>query len=251
MADQWYFAWDGQKFGPYSAGQLKQLAALGRLQPNDMVWKNGIEKGVVADKVKHLFPHPQATTLPAKASAAAVNDPPSSLQPPNSLSPLTPNEGAKLGRLHTSANGQRTPAEQLEIPDGLLLQVIPGQDDSALLPTPWTKSPGTETSANGTPETSPASAKAADLEPTSPAIPDHNQPGSKKKPVGKGRATAVRGAVIVGQDGGTVRYRKKCVKCGCEDSCTRAMPIKNGLSRDDFFCPRCRNNGEVVIQGHT
>ena len=36
MADQWYFAWDKQKFGPFSAVQLKELAGLGRLQPKDL-----------------------------------------------------------------------------------------------------------------------------------------------------------------------------------------------------------------------
>jgi hypothetical protein len=65
----------------------------------------------------------------------------------------------------------------------------------------------------------------------------------------KGRATAVRGVIIVSQDGRDVRYRKKCTKCGQEDSSTSRMPIRHGTTRMGFFCPKCRKLMQVEIQG--
>lgn len=68
------------------------------------------------------------------------------------------------------------------------------------------------------------------------------------KPVKKGRATAVRGVVIVGQDGEMVRFKKKCEKCGQLAGSANKMPIKSGVIRTNYFCPKCRKTGEVVIQ---
>jgi len=59
MADQWYYASDREKLGPFSSAQLKELAAIGRLAPTHTVWKEGVEKGAIAAKVKNLFPVPQ------------------------------------------------------------------------------------------------------------------------------------------------------------------------------------------------
>jgi hypothetical protein len=251
MADQWYFAWDKRKFGPYSGVQLKQLAVQGRIQPHDTVWKNAIEQGVAADQVKNLFPHLQAETPPAAASATVAYGLSSPPQPSEVFAGLIPNEAAQLEQVHISIDGQGTAAAQLqETPVELLLQVIPGQSDSTPLSAPATKAPGTETIEQGTPETSPASTKAADLGPKSPAVPGPNQPGAQKKANKKGRATAMRGATVVSQDGEFVKYRKKCIKCGNEDSCTRAMPIKNGITRENYYCPKCKKSGEVVIHGH-
>jgi hypothetical protein len=58
MADNWYYATDGVKLGPFSSAQLKALAAAGQLLPSHTVWKEGVEKGVLAARVKNLFPAP-------------------------------------------------------------------------------------------------------------------------------------------------------------------------------------------------
>ena len=42
MAEQWYYAKGGQQHGPINAEGLKQLAATGRLQPSDLVWREGM-----------------------------------------------------------------------------------------------------------------------------------------------------------------------------------------------------------------
>jgi len=60
---------------------------------------------------------------------------------------------------------------------------------------------------------------------------------------------AVKGAVVISQDGQVVQYRKKCIKCGQEDSSKHRMPIRNGVTRASFFCPKCRKLSPVEIQG--
>jgi hypothetical protein len=63
------------------------------------------------------------------------------------------------------------------------------------------------------------------------------------------RAVAGKGAVIVGQDGTTVKYRKKCTECGFEDTSWRSIPITRGTTRSSFHCPKCRKARVVEIHG--
>jgi hypothetical protein len=56
MADQWYYTDQGQRLGPISSDQLKQLAASGRLQPSAFVWKEGMAQWAAASNVDGLFP---------------------------------------------------------------------------------------------------------------------------------------------------------------------------------------------------
>ncbi|HYT88290.1 MAG TPA: hypothetical protein VEL76_06190 [Gemmataceae bacterium] len=51
------------------------------------------------------------------------------------------------------------------------------------------------------------------------------------------------------QDGVTVYFLKKCSTCGFEDVCRSNMRIGHGVTRVHFFCPKCRKNREVQIQG--
>jgi len=55
MAEQWYVARDKDKFGPYTAARLKELAAQGRVLPTDMLHKEGEAKWVAANTVDGLF----------------------------------------------------------------------------------------------------------------------------------------------------------------------------------------------------
>jgi hypothetical protein len=48
MSDQWYYARNNQKHGPYTAAQLKELAAARQLQPTDMVHRSDMQKWVPA-----------------------------------------------------------------------------------------------------------------------------------------------------------------------------------------------------------
>jgi hypothetical protein len=75
MADQWFFAQAGVTHGPYSAGQLKEEAAQGRLLPQDTVWKEGLDKKVLASRVQHLFSGPAAAPLPGPPAREEANPP--------------------------------------------------------------------------------------------------------------------------------------------------------------------------------
>ena len=57
MADLWYYSHDDDKrFGPFSSLQLRDLADAGDILAMDTVWKTGVEQGVPAMRVRHLFP---------------------------------------------------------------------------------------------------------------------------------------------------------------------------------------------------
>jgi hypothetical protein len=60
MADagEWYYSVGGQRSGPVTGADLKQLAQAGRLGPDDLVWKDGMAEWQPASKLKGLFPPP-------------------------------------------------------------------------------------------------------------------------------------------------------------------------------------------------
>jgi len=72
----------------------------------------------------------------------------------------------------------------------------------------------------------------------------------KKPALKKGRAVALTGADIVGQDGAYARYRKKCTKCGHQDSACHMIQITNKSFKANYFCPKCRKRCEVSISCH-
>src|SRR5438270_9218201 len=55
-AVHWYIAREGKKVGPFTSGELRQLALLGLLQPTEMVWTEGLSKWVEASTFPALFP---------------------------------------------------------------------------------------------------------------------------------------------------------------------------------------------------
>jgi len=65
-----------------------------------------------------------------------------------------------------------------------------------------------------------------------------------------GRAVAGKGAVIVSQDGATVKYRMKCTTCGRDDASWKSMPIPHGVARNGFFCQKCRKRRDAEIHGY-
>jgi formylglycine-generating enzyme required for sulfatase activity len=57
MAKEWFYSRDGiDRNGPFSALELKELAARGGLRPTDLIWKAGMQKLVPARQVRGLFP---------------------------------------------------------------------------------------------------------------------------------------------------------------------------------------------------
>jgi uncharacterized protein DUF4339 len=56
MANEWYYAKDGQKFGPVTGKQLKELAMLGVLRRDDLIWSPGYSVWRPAKKFRGLLP---------------------------------------------------------------------------------------------------------------------------------------------------------------------------------------------------
>jgi len=191
MADRWFYAHDESKFGPFSGRQLRDLADTGEILPTDTIWKEGVEKGVLATRVKNLFLLAETNASPARVSSQ----------------PAQVHSGLPASGLSQEAPGE-TPAPGEPFPD---------PDDIRLLP--------------------------EEASPTAPA-----PPSPEKKKVKKGRAIAVKGAVIVAQDGLTAKYRKKCTTCAHEDSSWNTLRIASGTTRSVYFCPKCRKKREVELQ---
>ncbi len=66
MADaaEWYYSVGGQRSGPVTGADLKELAQAGKIGPDDMVWKDGMPEWRTAAKVKGLIPPPPPRTGP-------------------------------------------------------------------------------------------------------------------------------------------------------------------------------------------
>lgn len=64
--DGWYVARDGKRSGPVTFDRLKQLAAAGKVQGDDLVWSDGMEQWVRADA------QPELSGISSAATAQAV-----------------------------------------------------------------------------------------------------------------------------------------------------------------------------------
>ena len=64
MADQWYYTRQGQRFGPLSTEQMRQMALAGQLQQTDLIWTEGMTEWTPAGRVPQLF-----TAAPAAGQA--------------------------------------------------------------------------------------------------------------------------------------------------------------------------------------
>ncbi len=61
----WYYAVDDQEKGPVSSAELKELAASGKLRPDDLVWRDGMDDWSPASGVRGLkFKEPDAPPVP-------------------------------------------------------------------------------------------------------------------------------------------------------------------------------------------
>lgn len=100
MASEWYFSHGGQQLGPISDTELKELAASGKLFPNDLVWKEGMAEWMNASKVKGLFPTAKGTTSPPPIPAKAK-------ETPGAKVPPLPSKGISEGAIADGAKSRR------------------------------------------------------------------------------------------------------------------------------------------------
>lgn len=87
MASQWYYGKDGQRLGPVSSSQLKELAASGTIRPTDLVWKQGMSSWAEAHNVQGLFSSLAGTTASGASADADLRKSP----PPSPKSSISPN----------------------------------------------------------------------------------------------------------------------------------------------------------------
>lgn len=83
MAAEWYYAKAGEKVGPVTEAQLKELARSGGLSRTDMVWKQGMAKWVEAGQVAGIVKND-----PSDAVTGAI--PPPLPAAPKAARPRTP-----------------------------------------------------------------------------------------------------------------------------------------------------------------
>ena len=67
---QWYSNSNGQQSGPMETAELKQRAASGQLQPQDLVWREGMAQWAAASTVKGLMP--ETGEIPFAPTSAPV-----------------------------------------------------------------------------------------------------------------------------------------------------------------------------------
>lgn len=70
-----------------------------------------------------------------------------------------------------------------------------------------------------------------------------------RAPERKKRVISIKGGILTGQDGFQAQYRKKCEKCGWEDSCRSSANIRVGMTRVSYFCRTCRKGRCVELTG--
>ncbi len=226
MIDRLYVARGDRTAGPFSAAQLRGLAAAGRIRPTDAVWREGaIDKAVDAAKVKTLFPSPPTLAHGEGADSLRACE-------PSSPSP---------------ADGRRPPSSAARAPsDSPPAPLHPPGNPGEIGPEPM------PVQTAFVPAAAPVLLEAADPTSQGRAVPTDEAKAPRPPPPPpprKRRAVALNGAVILSQDGVDVQYRKKCSLCGFEDRCRSSMRIGNGMTRLHFYCPECRKGRDVQIQG--
>jgi hypothetical protein len=95
----WYYARNDQQFGPVSAAELKQLADTGRLAPDDLLWREGMESWATAINLRGLFSSDAtANTPPSEAVARGAPAPTASTQAPSTQTASTPSTPTAAAR---------------------------------------------------------------------------------------------------------------------------------------------------------
>lgn len=60
----WWYSKGERQFGPYSAAELREIAASGQIAPSDLLWKDGLPNWLPASSFKGLLPPPSGAPVP-------------------------------------------------------------------------------------------------------------------------------------------------------------------------------------------
>jgi hypothetical protein len=85
---EWYVTRQGQQMGPFTAGQLKQMAGRGEIDASDLVWKQGMTKWAPASQVKGLLEGVTGESASAGRPGRAAESKPDFSQPDKDAGPL-------------------------------------------------------------------------------------------------------------------------------------------------------------------
>ena len=72
MAQQWFYEKDGYEYGPLSSQQMQALGHSGKLAPEDLVWREGMQTKLPAAKYKGLLPERPVTQSNPPADSTEV-----------------------------------------------------------------------------------------------------------------------------------------------------------------------------------
>ncbi len=83
MAIHWFIVRDGKEHGPFSGQQLKEMAATGKLQPDDKVRRDDMQAASKASAIKGLFASVEVTPAKPPAPTSSETPPPATKTGPS------------------------------------------------------------------------------------------------------------------------------------------------------------------------
>lgn len=95
---EWYYAEEDQQVGPVTSSEIKRLAQSGRLKPDDLVWRDGMEMWMPARTVQGLFdgkPLAGSKSKPATKESEAADRRNKTPESPARLAETPPGAAAK------------------------------------------------------------------------------------------------------------------------------------------------------------
>jgi hypothetical protein len=126
VADEWFYARDGQQTGPFSLGQLKSFVTIGRLKRSDHIWTEGMAEWLPAGQVPQLYPaghlpvKPSVTPKPSASSSTPIRPPSTPQTPPAAATTVNP--PTDLGRWFSRLPNQQEVA--LVVAGSFLLCIV-------------------------------------------------------------------------------------------------------------------------------
>jgi hypothetical protein len=129
----WYYVNDGEKQGPVTGTDLRQLAKEGVLLPEDHVWRDGMPDWILARKVRGLFGESRDVVKIPTPPDAEQNEPTGASEPEHSShqdleTPFKPDEAKEA----PSPQDDSTPRKNRAVRDIVLPEIISNKSPEAL-----------------------------------------------------------------------------------------------------------------------
>lgn len=133
MDAEWHILFGGQKYGPYTGGQLGEFVKEGRITRESLLWAAGMAEWARADTIEGLFP-----AIPAPVQA--INLSPPGLRSPHPPAMRSNPEKAFSGNLSPPAGGDFfSMGKYLAIRNGAVLPHVCPISNQPTRPSDWRK----------------------------------------------------------------------------------------------------------------